>query len=125
MAVPRRRRCPPPSPPTRRIAMRAGKTTEVGNTDAEGRLVLGDCLCEASSEHPDLIIDCATLTGAGQFVDTYNSGSMYVCLTVHMPSRSLSNSVPVRGVLGAPRPHHRLRHPHRHRSVDEYKYICI
>ncbi|RFA14820.1 leucyl aminopeptidase [Subtercola boreus] len=41
-----------------------GKTVEVLNTDAEGRLVLADGLVAASEEHPDAIIDVATLTGA-------------------------------------------------------------
>jgi len=41
-----------------------GTTVEVLNTDAEGRLVLADGLAAASREHPDLIIDVATLTGA-------------------------------------------------------------
>ncbi|MFG6502179.1 leucyl aminopeptidase [Microbacterium sp. P05] len=41
-----------------------GTTVEVTNTDAEGRLVLGDGLVAASREHPDLIVDVATLTGA-------------------------------------------------------------
>jgi leucyl aminopeptidase len=41
-----------------------GKTIEVNNTDAEGRLVLADCLCHAVSEGAELIIDLATLTGA-------------------------------------------------------------
>ena len=41
-----------------------GTTVEVLNTDAEGRLVLGDGLAAASREHPDVIIDIATLTGA-------------------------------------------------------------
>ncbi|CAM9743832.1 unnamed protein product [Ascophyllum nodosum] len=48
------------------IVARNGKTTEIGNTDAEGRLVLADALVEASLEYPDLIIDCATLTGAAR-----------------------------------------------------------
>lgn len=39
-------------------------TIEVGNTDAEGRLVLTDALIEASKENPDILIDYATLTGA-------------------------------------------------------------
>src|SRR5690606_13688324 len=39
---------------------------EVGNTDAEGRLVLADALTEASDESPDIIIDFATLTGAAR-----------------------------------------------------------
>lgn len=41
-----------------------GSTIEVTNTDAEGRLVLADGLTAASREHPDLLIDVATLTGA-------------------------------------------------------------
>ena len=41
-----------------------GTTAEVLNTDAEGRLVLGDALCLASELEPDCIIDLATLTGA-------------------------------------------------------------
>jgi leucyl aminopeptidase len=45
---------------------RKGKTVEVGNTDAEGRLVLCDALAEADSEKPDLILDFATLTGAAR-----------------------------------------------------------
>lgn len=41
-----------------------GKTIEIGNTDAEGRLTLADALCYASELKPDAIIDMATLTGA-------------------------------------------------------------
>lgn len=48
------------------LVARNGKTTEIGNTDAEGRLVLADALVEACSEQPDLLVDCATLTGAGR-----------------------------------------------------------
>ncbi|CAN0295995.1 unnamed protein product, partial [Ectocarpus sp. 12 AP-2014] len=48
------------------LVSRSGKTSEIGNTDAEGRLVLADALVEASSEMPDLLIDCATLTGAAR-----------------------------------------------------------
>ncbi|HXC58075.1 MAG TPA: hypothetical protein VN645_02095, partial [Steroidobacteraceae bacterium] len=43
---------------------RKGLTVEIGNTDAEGRLVLADALQAASEEKPDLLIDFATLTGA-------------------------------------------------------------
>ncbi|MDG1438450.1 MAG: leucyl aminopeptidase family protein, partial [Emcibacteraceae bacterium] len=43
-----------------------GTTIEVGNTDAEGRLVLCDALALASEEEPDLILDFATLTGAAR-----------------------------------------------------------
>ena len=46
------------------LTMRNGKTVEVLNTDAEGRLVLGDGLSLASELGPDHIIDIATLTGA-------------------------------------------------------------
>jgi len=48
------------------LATRKGLTVEVGNTDAEGRLVLCDALALADAEHPDLIIDFATLTGAAR-----------------------------------------------------------
>ncbi len=48
------------------IRTRSGKTVEVGNTDAEGRLVLADCLTEASREKPALLLDFATLTGAAR-----------------------------------------------------------
>jgi len=48
------------------IRTRAGITVEVGNTDAEGRLVLCDLLAEAAAEQPSLIVDCATLTGAAR-----------------------------------------------------------
>jgi leucyl aminopeptidase len=46
------------------LTIRNGKTIEVLNTDAEGRLVLADGLCLATEEQPDAIIDIATLTGA-------------------------------------------------------------
>jgi len=48
------------------IPSRSGKTVEIGNTDAEGRLVLADALTLADSESPDLLIDMATLTGAAR-----------------------------------------------------------
>jgi len=46
------------------VTARNGKTVEILNTDAEGRLVLGDCLSYASDLKPDMIINAATLTGA-------------------------------------------------------------
>ncbi|WP_277050228.1 leucyl aminopeptidase [Ruania albidiflava] len=46
------------------ITIRGGKTVEVLNTDAEGRLVLADALVAAGEEKPDLLVDIATLTGA-------------------------------------------------------------
>nr|WP_244478879.1 leucyl aminopeptidase family protein [Methylobacterium sp. Leaf106] len=45
---------------------RAGLTVEIGNTDAEGRLILADALALADEEKPDLLIDFATLTGAAR-----------------------------------------------------------
>jgi leucyl aminopeptidase len=46
------------------VPTRAGKTIEIGNTDAEGRVILADCLYEAAQDKPDWLIDFATLTGA-------------------------------------------------------------
>ena len=48
------------------ITSRKGITIEVGNTDAEGRVILADALTEAVSEKPDLLIDITTLTGAAR-----------------------------------------------------------
>src|ERR1700761_6571856 len=45
---------------------RKGLTVEIGNTDAEGRLVLADALIDADAEKPELLIDIATLTGAAR-----------------------------------------------------------
>jgi leucyl aminopeptidase len=46
------------------LTMRGGKTVEVMNTDAEGRLVMADAIVRAAEESPDAIVDVATLTGA-------------------------------------------------------------
>jgi leucyl aminopeptidase len=48
------------------LKSRAGISVEIGNTDAEGRLVLGDALTRAGEEAPELVIDFATLTGAAR-----------------------------------------------------------
>jgi leucyl aminopeptidase len=48
------------------LRIRGGKTVEVLNTDAEGRVVMADGLVAASEEYPDAIIDVATLTGAAR-----------------------------------------------------------
>lgn len=48
------------------LTMRNGKTVEIHNTDAEGRLVLADGLSLATEQKPDAIVDIATLTGACQ-----------------------------------------------------------
>lgn len=48
------------------IKTRQGLTVEIGNTDAEGRLVVCDALAEAVTEQPDLLLDFTTLTGAAR-----------------------------------------------------------
>ncbi len=48
------------------LQTRKGLSVEVTNTDAEGRLVLADALALADEEHPDLLVDLATLTGAAR-----------------------------------------------------------
>ena len=48
------------------LRSRKGLTVEVGNTDAEGRLILADALALADEEAPDLLFDFATLTGAAR-----------------------------------------------------------
>jgi len=48
------------------VRTRKGITVEIGNTDAEGRLILCDALAEACSERPAMLVDIATLTGAAR-----------------------------------------------------------
>jgi leucyl aminopeptidase len=48
------------------LPSRSGQTVEIGNTDAEGRLILGDALTLADEERPELLLDMATLTGAAR-----------------------------------------------------------
>ena len=48
------------------LQSRSGLSVEIGNTDAEGRLILADSLSLADEDNPDLIIDMATLTGAAR-----------------------------------------------------------
>jgi len=48
------------------LRSRNGSTIEIGNTDAEGRLILGDALALADEEAPELVVDMATLTGAAR-----------------------------------------------------------
>lgn len=56
---------------------RQGLTVEIGNTDAEGRLVMGDCLTLASEENPDLLIDFSTLTGAARSALGFDIPALY------------------------------------------------
>lgn len=59
------------------LVAKNGVTIEVRNTDAEGRLVLADCLCYASDLKPDYLVDMATLTGACVVaVGEYTTGIM-------------------------------------------------
>jgi leucyl aminopeptidase len=59
------------------LVAKNGKTIEVRNTDAEGRLVLADCLCYATEQKPDYLVDLATLTGACVVaVGEYTTGVM-------------------------------------------------
>ena len=48
------------------VPTRLGLSVEIGNTDAEGRVILADALTEAARDKPALLIDCATLTGAAR-----------------------------------------------------------
>jgi leucyl aminopeptidase len=48
------------------VPTRKGISVEIGNTDAEGRLILCDALAEGASEQPTMMVDCATLTGAAR-----------------------------------------------------------
>jgi leucyl aminopeptidase len=59
------------------VTMRHGKTVEITNTDAEGRLVLADALIEASTDRPDLLIDFATLTGAARVATGTEMATMF------------------------------------------------
>ena len=79
-----------------------GKTIEVKNTDAEGRLVLADCLCYANELQPDYLFDMATLTGAcvvalGEYtigVMGHNSKLKHQMLKAGDSSGELSSSLP-------------------------------
>ncbi len=77
------------------IRYRNGKSVEVMNTDAEGRLVLADGLIDASEQHPELLIDAATLTGAAKMA----LGNDYHALFSFDDSaaQSLLNSAAVEG----------------------------
>ena len=72
------------------IITRKGLGVEVGNTDAEGRLVLADALADACAEKPDLIIDFATLTGAAR-----------VALGAELPALFCNDEEMVSGLLHA------------------------
>ena len=72
------------------IDTRAGTAVEVGNTDAEGRLVLADAITLACEEDPDFMIDFATLTGAAR-----------VALGTELPALFCNHDVTADGILAA------------------------
>jgi len=69
------------------LQSRLGLTVEIDNTDAEGRLVLGDALTKAAEQDPVFMIDFATLTGAAR-----------VALGPHLPPMFCNRSAPVEAV---------------------------
>ena len=77
------------------LPTRKGLTVEIGNTDAEGRLILCDALAEADSEKPDLIIDFATLTGAAR-----------VALGTELPALFCNDDATAEALLGHGRAQH-------------------
>jgi leucyl aminopeptidase len=69
------------------IRTRKGLNVEIGNTDAEGRIILCDALAEADSEKPDLLIDCATLTGGARVAVGTEISALFT------PDDTLANSL--------------------------------
>lgn len=59
------------------LKSRKGLSVEIGNTDAEGRLVMADCLTLACEEKPDLLIDFSTLTGAARAATGFEIAAMF------------------------------------------------
>ncbi|HJU18718.1 MAG TPA: leucyl aminopeptidase family protein [Stellaceae bacterium] len=59
------------------VRTRKGLTVEIGNTDAEGRLILCDALAEAATEKPALLVDVATLTGAARVAVGPELGALF------------------------------------------------
>ena len=80
------------------ITMRSGHTVEIGDTDAEGRLILADCLFEAAQEKPSLLIDVATLTGAARIATGTELPAVFsnpVDLSFTLQARSLNSLDPL------------------------------
>lgn len=77
---------------------RKGPTVEIGNTDAEGRLILADALALAGEDRPDLLIDFATLTGAarvalGPDLPAFYTGDDALALEIETYGRKLADPV--------------------------------
>ncbi len=66
------------------LGTRKGLTVEIGNTDAEGRVILCDALALADEEKPDLLIDLATLTGAARVALGSGAARAVHCLTIQL-----------------------------------------
>jgi leucyl aminopeptidase len=92
------------------LRSRKGLTVEIGNTDAEGRLVLADALALADEEAPDLLIDMATLTGAARVALGPDLPPFYTdddALAEEVAKAALAENDPV-WRLPLWRPYHRL-----------------
>jgi leucyl aminopeptidase len=72
------------------VSTRKGLSVEIGNTDAEGRLILCDALHEGASEKPTMMIECATLTGAAR-----------VALGTELPALFCNNDTLADGLLAS------------------------
>ncbi len=83
------------------LVAKNGTTIEIGNTDAEGRLVLADCLCYACEQKPDYLIDMATLTGACVVaLGEYSTGIMgHSSSMKHSLTSAANNSGELTGTL--------------------------
>lgn len=80
------------------LRSRKGTTVEIGNTDAEGRLILADALTLAAEENPDLLIDMATLTGAarvalGPDLSPFYTGSEDLAVAVSAAASNVADPV--------------------------------
>ncbi len=96
------------------IKMRSGKTVEITNTDAEGRLILADALHAAVEKKPELLINIASLTGAARVAlgtdlaglfsnqDTLSSAILEQAKTVQDPTWLLPLYSPYRDLLKSP-----------------------
>ncbi len=80
------------------INTRQGSTVEIGDTDAEGRLVVGDALTYASEDKPELMIDFCTLTGAARVALGYDIPAFFTnqdSFLDDLRSQSVKNDDPV------------------------------
>ena len=80
------------------LASRKGLTVEIGNTDAEGRLVLADALAEADDETPALLICMATLTGAARVATGFELPPLFThdeALAADLAARALAEQDPM------------------------------